>query len=44
MKLLDRDTGQKFYYKLIVQFSLTMICLYIANIKTIDIWRSLTGH
>jgi len=44
MKLLDKDIEQKSHYKIIVQFALTMICLYIANTKTIDIWRSLTGH
>ncbi len=44
MKLLDRHIEQKSTYKIIVQFSLTMLCLYIANEKTIDIWRSLTGH
>jgi hypothetical protein len=44
MKLLDRYIEQKSPYKIIVQFALTMLCLYIANEKTIDIWRSLTGH
>jgi len=27
-----------------VQLSLNLICLYLANNITIDIWRSLTGH
>ena len=44
MKLLDRHIEQKSPYKIIVQFTLTMLCLYIANEKTINIWRSLTGH
>lgn len=44
MKLLDRHVEQKSPYKVIVQLSLTLLCLYIANAKTIDIWRSLTGH
>lgn len=28
----------------IVQLSLNLSCLYLANNITIDIWRSLTGH
>ena len=44
MKLLERYIKQKSPYKVIVQLGLTMLCLYIANKKTIDIWRSLTGH
>jgi hypothetical protein len=44
MKLLDRHVEQKSSYKVMVQLALTMLCLYIANEKTIDIWRSLTGH
>jgi hypothetical protein len=44
MKLLDRQIKQRSFYKVIVQLCLTMLCLYIANAKTIDIWRSLTGH
>lgn len=44
MKLLDRHVEQKSTYKVIVQLSLTLLCLHIANAKTIDIWRSLTGH
>lgn len=28
----------------IIQLSLNLICLYLANNITIDIWRSLTGH
>jgi hypothetical protein len=44
MRLLDKHVDQKTYYKVIVQFALTLLCLHIANIKTIDIWRSLTGH
>jgi hypothetical protein len=44
MKLLDRYVEQKSSYKIIVQLFLTLLCLHIANAKTIDIWRSLTGH
>jgi hypothetical protein len=44
MKLTDRDIEQKSTYKVIVQLGLTLLCLYIANAKTVDIWRSLTGH
>ena len=44
MKLMDRYVEQKSPYKVIVQLGLTLLCLYIANVKTIDIWRSLTGH
>jgi hypothetical protein len=44
MKLLDRYLEQKSPYRVIVQLALTILCLYIANEKTIDIWRSLTGH
>jgi hypothetical protein len=44
MKLLDKHVNQKSSYKIIVQFALTLFCLHMANIKTIDIWRSLTGH
>jgi hypothetical protein len=44
MKLLDKHVEQKSFYKVTVQLCLTMLCLYIANAKTIDIWRSLTGH
>lgn len=35
---------QKSIYKVIVQLGLTLLCLHIANEKTIYIWRSLTGH
>jgi hypothetical protein len=44
MSLLHKDVEQKSSYKLIVQLALTLLSLYIANAKTIDIWRSLTGH
>jgi hypothetical protein len=44
MKLLDRYVEQKSSYMVMVQLALTILCLYIANGKTIDIWRSLTGH
>ena len=44
MSFLQKDIEQKSSYKLIVQLALTLLSLYIANIKTIDIWRSLTGH
>lgn len=44
MKLADRHVEQKSVYKVIVQLALTLACLYIADTKTIDIWRSLTGH
>lgn len=44
MKLLDKNVEQKSSYKIIVQLAITLFCLHIANIKTIDIWRSLTGH
>lgn len=44
MKLSDRHIKQKSSYKVIVQLALTLLCLHIANAKTVDIWRSLTGH
>ena len=44
MNLLYRSVEQKSSYKVTVQLALTLFCLYIANNKTIDIWRSLTGH
>jgi hypothetical protein len=44
MSLLHKDVEQKSSYKVTVQLALTLFCLYIANNKTIDIWRSLTGH
>jgi hypothetical protein len=44
MKLLDKNVKQKSPYKAIVQLALTLLCLHIVNNKTIDIWRSMTGH
>jgi hypothetical protein len=44
MRLLDRKVEQRSPYKVVVQLALTLACLYIANVKTVDIWRSLTGH
>jgi len=44
MRLLEKNIQQKSLYKIIVQLALTLFCLYIVNNKTIDIWRSLTGH
>lgn len=46
MKLLNRITITKQLspYKVIVQLTLTLLSLYIANKITVDIWRSLTGH
>ena len=30
--------------KIILQLSITIAALYVANDITVDIWRSLTGH
>jgi hypothetical protein len=46
IRLLDESTTTEkvSIYKDIVQLTLTLFSLHLANEQTIAIWRSLTGH
>ena len=46
IKLLDENTATKKISDQngIAQLALTLFSLHLVNEKTIDIWRSLTGH
>jgi len=47
LRLLDTQqdkTRGKISVDLVIQLSLTLISLYIANKISIDVWRSIRGH
>ena len=47
LRLLDRQqdkTRGRVSVDLVIQLSLTLFSLYIANKISIDVWRSIRGH
>lgn len=43
MALILKTKG-KTSTEIILQLSITLITMYVANKITVDVWRSLTGH